>query len=329
MGLSTYQPGRRLLDWPEDVRQLDRIARNRALRRHGLVRWGTLRCRLCGRLGDRVTAAALLSSSVPLDAYGTTRGLTPEDRAFLFLSRHTPWLASAIMKVSIINTSNTRLLRAVMRSFPPVDRNVICRVGATRVGAVLRTRIDAPGHRRLRAGLPDLRRPVGLRPRGNPSSCPHLGGCGRPPPDLPGIASSCTPTSQGRLSRSCRARDTSPSSLIRLPRSSTRCWAATRALTPPRGGTWGRRRSWSAAFRAECAACTANVSMPSTSPPVGPMEVAPTSTPLLATSLMNPSPPWIQPRAEFGVGSAMTVISPPSSAQPATRSNRLIRSRGR
>ncbi len=38
------------------------------------------------KMGDRVTAAALLSSAVPLDLYGTTRGLTVEDRTLLFLT---------------------------------------------------------------------------------------------------------------------------------------------------------------------------------------------------------------------------------------------------
>jgi pimeloyl-ACP methyl ester carboxylesterase len=66
---------------------------------------------------------------VPLDLYGTTKGLTSEDRALLFLTRRVPWLASGVMKVSIVNASNTRLLRAVMRSFPPADRSVLAEWG--------------------------------------------------------------------------------------------------------------------------------------------------------------------------------------------------------
>jgi pimeloyl-ACP methyl ester carboxylesterase len=129
MGLSTYQAGRRLLDWPRDVREL---TDSLGIERFAVMGWsagGAYAAACAARLGDQVTAAALLSSSVPLDAFGTTRGLTSEDRAFLFLSRHAPWLASAIMKVSIVNTSNTQLLRAVMRSFPPVDRTVVSEWG--------------------------------------------------------------------------------------------------------------------------------------------------------------------------------------------------------
>ena len=81
------------------------------------------------KMHGRVTAAALLSSAVPLDLYGTTRGLTAEDRTLLLLARRTPWLASAVMKVSILSTSNARLLRAAMRSFPPADRSFLTEWG--------------------------------------------------------------------------------------------------------------------------------------------------------------------------------------------------------
>jgi len=77
----------------------------------------------------RVTAAALLSSAVPLDLYGTTRGLNIEDRVLLVLCQRTPWLASALMKLSIVNASNARLLRAAMRSFPAADRSVLAEWG--------------------------------------------------------------------------------------------------------------------------------------------------------------------------------------------------------
>ena len=129
MGLSTYQPGRRLTDWPADVAHLTEAL---GIERFAVMGWsagGRLRRHLRRRMGGAVTAAALLSSAVPLDLYGTTRGLSVEDRALLLLTRRTPWLAGALMKVSIVNASNARLLRAVMRSFPPADRTVLTEWG--------------------------------------------------------------------------------------------------------------------------------------------------------------------------------------------------------
>jgi pimeloyl-ACP methyl ester carboxylesterase len=129
MGLSTYQPGRRLLDWPADV---DALTRALGIGRFAVMGWsagGAYAAACAAKSGGRVTAAALLSSAVPLDLYGTTRGLTSEDRALLFLTRRVPWLASAVMRFSIVNASNTRLLRAIVRSFPPADRSVLAEWG--------------------------------------------------------------------------------------------------------------------------------------------------------------------------------------------------------
>ena len=129
MGLSTYQPGRRLVDWPADVAHLTQAL---GIHRFAVMGWsagGPYAAICAARMDGQVTAAALLSSAVPLDLYGTTRGLSIEDRALLSLARRTPGLASTLMKVSIVNASNARLFRVVMRSFPPADRTVLTEWG--------------------------------------------------------------------------------------------------------------------------------------------------------------------------------------------------------
>jgi pimeloyl-ACP methyl ester carboxylesterase len=125
MGLSSYQPGRRLIDWPADVAHLTEALGIELFAVMGWSAGGAYAAVCAAKMGQRVTATALLSSAVPLDLYGTTRGLTIEDRALLFLTRRTPWLASTLLKVSIVNASNARLFRAVLRSFPPADRTVL------------------------------------------------------------------------------------------------------------------------------------------------------------------------------------------------------------
>jgi pimeloyl-ACP methyl ester carboxylesterase len=125
MGLSTYQPGRRLTDWPADVAHLTEALGIGEFAVMGWSAGGAYAAVCAAAMTDRVTAAALLSSAVPLDLYGTTRGLNMEDRVLLVLTRRTPWLASALMKVSIVNASNARLFRAIVRTFPPVDRTVL------------------------------------------------------------------------------------------------------------------------------------------------------------------------------------------------------------
>lgn len=125
IGRSSFKPGRRLLDWPDDVTAM---ADALGLGRFAVMGWsagGPYAAVCAAKLGARVTAAALLSSAVPLDLYGTTRGLTAEDRVLLQLARHAPRLCSTVMKVSIINVSNARLMRSVMRAIPPADRTVL------------------------------------------------------------------------------------------------------------------------------------------------------------------------------------------------------------
>jgi pimeloyl-ACP methyl ester carboxylesterase len=129
MGLSTYQPGRTLLDWPADVTAL---TSSLGIDRFAVMGWsagGAYAAVCAAKLRTKVTAAALLSSSVPLDLYGTSRGLDLADRALLLLTRRAPWLASTAMKLGIVNASNARVLRALMRSFPPADRSVLAEWG--------------------------------------------------------------------------------------------------------------------------------------------------------------------------------------------------------
>jgi pimeloyl-ACP methyl ester carboxylesterase len=122
MGRSTFQPGRRLLDWPDDVAALTAAL---AIDRFAVMGWscgGPYAAVCAARMGDRVTAVGLLSSAVPLDLFGTTKGLSSDDRILLFLIRRAPRLASALLRVSIADATETRLYREIRRTFPAVDR---------------------------------------------------------------------------------------------------------------------------------------------------------------------------------------------------------------
>ncbi len=84
----------------------------------------------CGaRLADRVRRIALLSSAVPIDVFGTTRGLTLDDRVLLFLVHRAPAIAALLMRIMIADASPLRLYHEVLRSFPAVDRAVIKEMG--------------------------------------------------------------------------------------------------------------------------------------------------------------------------------------------------------
>jgi pimeloyl-ACP methyl ester carboxylesterase len=129
IGRSSYLAGRRLLDWPDDVVAL---ADTLGLDRFAVMGWscGGPYAAACGaRLPARVTRVALLGSAVPLDLFGTTRGLTSDDRILLFLVRHRPAMAATLMRVMIGDATPGRLYQEMLRGFPRVDRAALREMG--------------------------------------------------------------------------------------------------------------------------------------------------------------------------------------------------------
>ncbi len=93
MGRSTPQPGRSLLDWPDDVAALaDHLGVDRF---HAIGVSGgcpyTLACAY--RLRDRLHAVALVSGIGPIATVaGATRGMIPLERLALAVARYAPWV---------------------------------------------------------------------------------------------------------------------------------------------------------------------------------------------------------------------------------------------
>ena len=89
IGLSTFQPGRTLLDWPDDVAQL---ADALGLARFAILSMtggGMYALACAAALPDRLTGVACVSPSAPLDAPGiSVPGATGK---FMWLARHAPW----------------------------------------------------------------------------------------------------------------------------------------------------------------------------------------------------------------------------------------------
>jgi pimeloyl-ACP methyl ester carboxylesterase len=90
-GLSTFQPGRRILDWPDDISQLaDFLGMHKfAVAGHSGGGPYTLACAYA--LPDRVTAAAILSGPGLIEAPDATRGMSATNRFGLTVGRFIPW----------------------------------------------------------------------------------------------------------------------------------------------------------------------------------------------------------------------------------------------
>ena len=92
IGLSTPRPGRRLLDWPDDVRQAtDQLG----LSHFSIVGWsgGGPYALACGRkLGDRIDSIAIVSGAAPLAGTTRTDYLRRFDRNAVIAAGRAPWI---------------------------------------------------------------------------------------------------------------------------------------------------------------------------------------------------------------------------------------------
>ena len=90
-GESTFQPNRRILDWPQDIA---RLADALKIDRFGVAGHSgggpyTLACAYS--LPDRVKVAAPICGAGPLDAPGGTRGMDLQNRLGFRYGRYIPW----------------------------------------------------------------------------------------------------------------------------------------------------------------------------------------------------------------------------------------------
>jgi len=90
-GESTYQPGRRILDWPADVLALaDALSLDRfSVSGHSGGGPYALACAYA--LPDRVNVAAPLCGAGPVEAPHATDGMQPLDRLGFLYGRYVPW----------------------------------------------------------------------------------------------------------------------------------------------------------------------------------------------------------------------------------------------
>ncbi len=93
MGLSTFQPGRGILDWPGDVTQLADALGLGTFAVAGISGGGPYAAVCALRLGERLSGAAIISGVAPFDAPDATAGMNRMNRLLFTVAGHAPWLA--------------------------------------------------------------------------------------------------------------------------------------------------------------------------------------------------------------------------------------------
>jgi pimeloyl-ACP methyl ester carboxylesterase len=88
MGLSTFQPGRRLVDWPDDVVELAAAMGLGRFAVLGISGGGPYAAACAWKLSDRLTGAAIVSSLAPLDVSGAIGEMGRQNRLAFQLVGH-------------------------------------------------------------------------------------------------------------------------------------------------------------------------------------------------------------------------------------------------
>ena len=90
-GLSDFQPGRTLLDWPQDV---DALSDHLGIDRFAVSGWsagGAYGLAYAYRIPERLTAVGLISSFGPYDRAAATAGMDRSNKMALAIARRMPW----------------------------------------------------------------------------------------------------------------------------------------------------------------------------------------------------------------------------------------------
>jgi pimeloyl-ACP methyl ester carboxylesterase len=128
-GLSTFQPGRRLLDWANDVRQLaDSLGVDRFIVA-GFSAGGPHALAVAHGLPDRVIAVGTIAGPGPFDSPKALEGMTRANKLILRLARRAPralWVVAAPHARQIRRQPAKAFEKAARdRSVPEADREVM------------------------------------------------------------------------------------------------------------------------------------------------------------------------------------------------------------
>jgi len=129
MGLSDYQPHRRLLDWPADVLQLANALQLDRFWLLGTSGGGPYAAACAYRLPDRVVHAGIVSGLGPLDRPGAMDGMNTGERRVMLLARRRPQLARAVVgfAVTVEHHRPGTIHRGLLKALPGCDRAVASR----------------------------------------------------------------------------------------------------------------------------------------------------------------------------------------------------------
>ena len=127
-GLSDFQPGRTLLDWPSDVTALADALGIGHFAVAGISGGAPYVAACAFRIPDRLTAASIVSGLGPLDGPGATAGLPSAKRLSATEAKHAPWLVRPLLWLTLNpHRSPQRFYQRMCHQSSEVDRAMLAR----------------------------------------------------------------------------------------------------------------------------------------------------------------------------------------------------------
>lgn len=112
MGLSTFQPGRTFLDWPDDVAELADHLQIDRFAVVGISGGGPYALACACKMPDRLVSCGVVSGMGPLEL--GTAGMSRSNRLIFFCARRLPWLLTPLFKAMARSLGNEEKTRKTM-----------------------------------------------------------------------------------------------------------------------------------------------------------------------------------------------------------------------
>ena len=168
-GLSDYQHGRRMLDFPDDVSQLADALGLERFSIAGVSGGGPYVAACAWALPARVRGAAIVGGMGPIDARGDERAMMPTRRLALNFARAFPWLVPPVARLdafrfaSSVRRDAAAFLDEAATQLPPSDRALVTQASSRAM--LLENYVEAfrQGSRGYATDLSIVARPWGFR----------------------------------------------------------------------------------------------------------------------------------------------------------------------
>jgi len=128
-GLSDFQPGRALTDWPGDVAEAADQLQISRFSVAGVSGGGPYALACAWRMPERVIRAAVISGVGPYQVPGITKGMRLQNQVLFRLGSRWPALAGALMRSMrrSITSRPERAIEALARAMSPPDAKIVRR----------------------------------------------------------------------------------------------------------------------------------------------------------------------------------------------------------